>query len=66
VPAAAIQLKPGVKLPTPADLEAHLRAHLLATHVPVKWRFVEELPRNASMKTDRLAVRRLFEEECSE
>ena len=66
VPAAAIQLKPGVTPPTLADLEAHLRAHLLATHVPVKWHFVEELPRNPSMKTDRLAVRRLFEGEGGE
>jgi long-chain acyl-CoA synthetase len=62
VPAAAIQLKPGFAPPALADLEAHLRAHVLATHIPVKWRFVEELPRNRSMKTDRPAVRRLFEE----
>jgi acyl-coenzyme A synthetase/AMP-(fatty) acid ligase len=61
VPVAAIQLQPGVAQPAPADLEAHVRAHLLATHVPLEWRFVEELPRNRSMKTDRLAVRRLFE-----
>jgi acyl-coenzyme A synthetase/AMP-(fatty) acid ligase len=63
VPAAAIQLKPGFAPPAPADLEAHLRAHVLATHIPVKWRFVQELPRNRSMKTDRPAVRRLFEEQ---
>lgn len=62
VPAAAIQLKPGPTPPTPADLETHLRAHVFATHVPVKWRFVEELPRNRSMKTDRVAVRQLFGE----
>ena len=60
VPAAAVQLKPGVVTPTPADLEAHLRSHVLATHIPVQWRFVEELPRNRSMKTDRVAVSRLF------
>ncbi|MDB6159156.1 MAG: AMP-dependent synthetase [Gammaproteobacteria bacterium] len=63
VPAAAIQLKPGFAPPTFADLEAHLRAHVLATHIPVKWRLVEDLPRNRSMKTDRPAVQRLFEEE---
>ena len=63
VPAVAMQLKPGVAAPTVADLEAHLRAHVLATHIPREWRFVTELPRNRSMKTDRLAVRRLFEEE---
>ena len=61
VPAAAIQLKPGVPPPAPADLEAHLREHVLATHVPVVWRFVDQLPRNPSMKTDIPAVRRLFE-----
>ncbi len=61
VPAAAIQLKPGVVPPAPADLEAHLREHVFSTHVPVAWRFVAELPRNRSMKTDIPAVRRLFE-----
>jgi acyl-coenzyme A synthetase/AMP-(fatty) acid ligase len=61
VPAAAIQLKPGSTATTPADLEAHLRTQVLATHVPVKWRFVDDLPRNRSMKTDRPAVKRLFE-----
>lgn len=60
VPVAAIQLKPGVVAPTPAELEAHLRSQVLATHIPVQWRFVEELPRNRSMKTDRVAVRGLF------
>ena len=60
VPVAAVQLKSGVIPPTPADLEAHLRSHVLATHIPVQWRFVEELPRNRSMKTDRVAVSRLF------
>jgi acyl-coenzyme A synthetase/AMP-(fatty) acid ligase len=64
VPAAAIQLKPGFAPPAPTELEAHVRAHVLATHVPVKWRFVEDLPRNRSMKTDRPAVQRLFEEDA--
>ena len=34
VPAAAIQLKPGVERPEVADLEAHLRGHVYATHIP--------------------------------
>jgi acyl-coenzyme A synthetase/AMP-(fatty) acid ligase len=34
---------------------------VLATHIPVQWRFVEDLPKNASMKIDRLGVRALFE-----
>jgi long-chain acyl-CoA synthetase len=61
VPAAAIQLKPGVDRPELADLEAHLRRHVYATHIPVAWRIVEELPRTPSLKIDRPAVRRLFE-----
>ncbi len=61
VPAAAIQLKPGVEQPSVADLEAHLRDHVLATHIPVEWRFVAALPTTPSLKTDKPAVRRLFE-----
>jgi acyl-CoA synthetase (AMP-forming)/AMP-acid ligase II/ferredoxin len=60
VPAAAIQLKPGFQTPTVDDLEAHLRTQVLATHVPVTWCLVRQLPRNASMKTDAVAVARLF------
>jgi long-chain acyl-CoA synthetase len=62
VPAAAIQLKPGVEQPSVADLEAHLRDHILATHIPVEWRFVAALPMTPSLKTDKPAVRRLFEQ----
>jgi long-chain acyl-CoA synthetase len=61
VPAAAIQLKPGAGRPSIDGLEAHLRAHLYATHIPVDWRFVEELPRTPSLKVDQPALRRLFE-----
>lgn len=61
VPAAAIQLKPGVERPDVAELEAHLREHLYATHIPVAWRIVGELPRTPSLKIDRPALRRLFE-----
>ncbi len=62
VPAAAIQLKPHVSPPpSVADLEAHLRQHVAATHIPVQWLFVEALPRNRSVKVDRPALRRLFE-----
>ena len=61
VPAAAIQLKPGVAQPSVSDLEAHLRAHIYATHIPVKWRFVDALPQTPSLKVDRPALRRLLE-----
>jgi acyl-coenzyme A synthetase/AMP-(fatty) acid ligase len=62
VPVAAIQLKPGAGQPTAADLEAHLRKHVLKTHIPVAWRFVTALPMTPSLKIDRPAVRRLFDE----
>ncbi len=61
VPAAAIELKPGADEPTEADLEAHLREHVPATHIPVAWRFVDTLPRTISLKVDQPGVRRLFE-----
>ena len=61
VPAAAIQLKQGAEPPTEAALESHLRGHVYATHIPVAWRFVPELPRTVSLKIDRLALRQLFE-----
>jgi acyl-coenzyme A synthetase/AMP-(fatty) acid ligase len=61
VPAAVIQLRPGAAEPTIADLEVHLREHVLATHIPVHWRFVPDLPRTPSMKVDRPALRRLFD-----
>lgn len=63
VPAAAMQLKPGVEQPAIAALEAHLRNHILSTHIPVVWRFVPALPTTPSLKIDRPAVRRLFDED---
>lgn len=62
VPVAAIQLKPGADWPGNAALDAHVRAHVPATHVPVDWRQFDDIPRNRSMKTDRPALRRLFED----
>jgi long-chain acyl-CoA synthetase len=62
VPAAAVQLKPGIDRPDLAELEAHLRKHIYATHIPVAWRIVDELPRTPSLKIDRPALHRLFEQ----
>ncbi len=59
VPGAAIVLKPGANTDF-AKLEAHLRTTVMATHIPVHWRFVETLPKNASAKIDRLALKELF------
>lgn len=61
VPAAAIQLRAGCMVPTFAELEQHLRAHLPATHIPVKWTLVDELPRTASYKIHQPSLRALFE-----
>jgi long-chain acyl-CoA synthetase len=63
VPAAAVQLKPAVAPPSAIDLEAHLRRHVPATHIPVKWRIVDELPRTPSFKVDRPRLCRLFSPE---
>ncbi|WP_328806440.1 class I adenylate-forming enzyme family protein [Novosphingobium aerophilum] len=61
VPAAAMVCVTGHSgTPTPAELETHLRRHVLATHIPAQWRFCSELPRTPSLKVDRGAVRRLF------
>lgn len=61
VPAAAIQLKAGVTTPSPADLETHLRQLVLATHIPARWLFRDDLPRTPSLKVDRAALKRAFE-----
>jgi len=44
----------------PGDLEAHCRAHLAGYKVPRQWRFVDALPRTASGKIHRPAVRALL------
>lgn len=60
VPAAAIQLNPNVDQPTFSELEQHLRKHIAATHIPVKWKYVSELPRTASYKVHQPTLRQLF------
>jgi long-chain acyl-CoA synthetase len=61
VPVALLRLKPGAETPSPESLEAHLRQHVLATHVPVNYLFTNDIPRTPSLKIDRPAVRRLFD-----
>ena len=63
VPVAAIVPKLGTTPPSFTDLEAHLREHVLATHIPTIWRYVDALPRNLSMKIDRREVAALFDDE---
>ncbi len=61
VPGALIQLRPDASPLTAAEAEQHLRGHVPSTHIPVHWRFTDDLPKNPSMKIDRPAVKRLFE-----
>ena len=65
VPAAAIQIKQGAAEPDLAELEAHLRQHVYATHIPTMWKFVPAIPKNTSLKTDAAAVRKLFEDSAA-
>ena len=58
--APGIQPAPGAPVPAPAEIEAHLREHVMATHVPVHWRFVDELPKTLSFKVHRPALLDLF------
>jgi long-chain acyl-CoA synthetase len=61
-PAAAIVLKPGAERPPEAELEALVRAELMAYCVPIAYRFVDDLPRTPSLKVSMPAVRDLFTE----
>lgn len=61
VPAAAVQFKPDIEVPTIAELEIHLRDRIYATHIPTHWRFVMELPRTPTLKVDRPALKALFD-----
>jgi long-chain acyl-CoA synthetase len=61
VPVALLRLKFGTPSPTKVSLDAHMRRHVLATHVPVNYLFIDEIPRTASLKVDRPAVGRLFD-----
>jgi long-chain acyl-CoA synthetase len=60
VPAVAMEIKPGVRAPTIEEIESYLREQVLATHIPVQWLIVDELPKTVSMKVDRPALARLF------
>ena len=60
--AAAVTLKPGAQT-SPAELEAFCRQHLAGYKVPRRIRVVERLPRTASGKIRRSAVRAQLREE---
>jgi long-chain acyl-CoA synthetase len=60
VPVAAIRLKQGSATLQTDALDAHVRQHLLATHVPTRYKFCNDIPRTPSLKIDRRAVAQLF------
>lgn len=60
VPGALVVPRDPESPPEVRVLDAHVRAHLPATHVPACWRFAGALPRTVSFKTDRGAVRALL------
>jgi acyl-CoA synthetase (AMP-forming)/AMP-acid ligase II len=62
VPVAAVEMKPGFAKPDAAALEAHLRAQIPATHIPVAYKVLDAMPRNASVKVDLGALRAMFQD----
>lgn len=60
VPVAALLLRPDQVAPSEESLGAWLKVRLSPYQVPVKFRFVDELPRTPSMKVSQPDVRALF------
>ncbi len=61
IPVAAVEIRPGMPVPTPAELDTHLRGLLPATHIPAQIRVLDLLPRTPSLKVSLGDVRSLFE-----
>ncbi len=60
VPGALIELHDTAGKVTAEELEAHVRRHVPATHVPAVWKFTHEIPRTASLKVSRAEVKELL------
>ncbi|AXE63628.1 AMP-dependent synthetase [Hyphomonas sp. CACIAM 19H1] len=61
VPVAAIILRAGADKPSEDDLKAFARQRLIAYQVPVRFAFVEDVPRTPSLKPILAEVRAMFE-----
>lgn len=57
VPAALVVVAKGAQQPSTSELEAFLREHVPATHIPVHWHFVDAIPRTSSEKIARAGLR---------
>jgi long-chain acyl-CoA synthetase len=53
IPIAVIEMMPDIQPPSVSELDAFVRQHLTAYMVPKEFRFVDALPRTASMKVSR-------------
>jgi acyl-CoA synthetase (AMP-forming)/AMP-acid ligase II len=62
VPAAAIIFRSNAEKPTEAELAAFAREHMLPYQVPVKFLFLDDVPRTPSMKPSLPMVAELFEQ----
>jgi long-chain acyl-CoA synthetase len=62
VPAALVVVADGEEQPDTEDLEAFLREHVPATHIPVHWHFVDAIPRTSSEKIARAGLKQLYAE----
>jgi acyl-coenzyme A synthetase/AMP-(fatty) acid ligase len=60
VPVTAVVLRQGHAAPPEADLSAFARERLLPYEMPVTIRAVDQIPRNNSMKLDKLALKALL------
>lgn len=60
VPGALIELHDTAGEVTAAELEAHVRRHIPATHVPAVWKFTDQIPRTASLKVSRAEVKEIL------
>jgi acyl-coenzyme A synthetase/AMP-(fatty) acid ligase len=63
VPGALIELHDSAGEVTVAELEAHVRRHVPATHVPAVWKFTDEIPRTASLKISRKEVQAILSDD---
>jgi long-chain acyl-CoA synthetase len=61
VPVAALEFVPSASIPDEATLRNFVRAQLAPYMVPTEFRIVAELPRTASMKVSRPALKALFD-----
>lgn len=60
VPVAAVELKPGAKSLSAAELESFAREHLVRYKVPTRFMVVDKLPRTASLKVSAPEIKALF------